>query len=90
MEVKNKNEHSERSLFNFYFEKNLPIPEPIILKENLTPIEAQYYEGYYVEKYRNEGWKILNKAKTGIAKSSIGGGYIKYTFEKAVEISNRM
>ena len=67
---------------NFYFERNLPIPEPIILEENLTPIEAQFYEGYYVEKYRNEGWNVLNKAKTGVAKSSIGGGYIKYTFEK--------
>jgi hypothetical protein len=39
--------------------------------------EASVLEGVYVEKYKNEGWIILNQAKTG----GIGGYEIKLTKE---------
>lgn len=38
-------------------------------------------EGEYVQKYKDDGWNILNKAKTG----SIGGVPIKWTKEKCLE-----
>jgi predicted GIY-YIG superfamily endonuclease len=59
-----------------------------IKETNLVPIIKQLtdyididkaikMENYYVEKYKLEGWKILNKAKTG----SIGGNIIKWSYE---------
>jgi predicted GIY-YIG superfamily endonuclease len=47
------------------------------LTEYIDVEEAIKLEGFYVEKYRNEGWNILNRSKTG----SIGGGNLKWTFE---------
>jgi predicted GIY-YIG superfamily endonuclease len=63
-----------------------------IEKTNLNPIFKQITdyiivdnaiikEGEYVEKYKNDGWNILNKSKTG----SIGGNIIKWTKEKCKE-----
>jgi hypothetical protein len=60
-----------------------------ITKTKLTPIlkqltdyieveEAIKMEEYYVEKYKSEGWNILNKIKTG----SIGGDYKKWTYNE--------
>ena len=65
-----------------------------IEKTNISPIFNQLtdyidvdyaikMEGEYVEKYKNDGWCILNKAKTG----SIGGCPIKWTKEKCLEES---
>jgi hypothetical protein len=59
----------EGSVSKFAKENNISIPEMKILQENLTLKEGVEKEGEWVEKYRNEGWKILNRAKTG----SIGG-----------------
>ena len=63
-------------------------------KTGLTPVKKQLtdyidvndaikLEGYYVEKYKNNGWNILNKSKTG----AIGGNVIKWTKEKCKEES---
>jgi hypothetical protein len=62
-----------------------------IKKTGLTPIrkqltdyievnEAIKLEKYYVEKYKNEGWNILNKSKTGAI-----GGPLRWTYEKCKE-----
>jgi hypothetical protein len=56
-------------------------PEFKQLTEYIDVEEAIKLEGYYVEKYKSEGWNILNKAKTG----SIGGNIIKWTEEKCQE-----
>jgi len=44
---------------------------------------AKILEGEYVEKYKNEGWCILNKAKAG----AVGSNTIKWTKEKCHEES---
>ena len=50
---------------------------PIIkqLTEYIPVDEAVKLEGFYVEKYRKDGWIILNRTKTG----GIGGDVIKWT-----------
>lgn len=52
------------------------------LTDYLPVKEAQKMEGAYVEKYRREGWVILNRAKTG------GAGSInsKTDYERAIEL----
>ena len=62
-----------------------------IKKTNLIPVlthtdymhveDAKKKEGEMVEKFRNEGYKILNVSETG----GVGGGYIKWTLEKCKE-----
>ena len=49
------------------------IPEPIVLKKNLTIDESTYWEDYYKKEYINGGYKLLNKAPTGVGTGSIGG-----------------
>ena len=62
------------------------LPYPIILKDGLDKEEdAQYYENRYLARYHELGWTILNIAKTGIGKSSIGGCNRKWTIETLKE-----
>lgn len=49
----------------FAREHGLPTPPMKILEDNLTLKEGTEKEGYYLELYRNDGWNILNRAKTG-------------------------
>ena len=57
-----------------------------ILEDNLTAQEAQEKEDYYVSYYKNSGYKILNKARTGIGSSSLGGAIKKWdSIEKCME-----
>lgn len=48
---------------------NKEIPKPTILKTDLTPSEAQFWEGELVERFKRSGKYIINIAKTG----SLGG-----------------
>ena len=67
----NKGEYT--STAKRYFESvNKPLPQPIILKEGLNAEEAQYYEDYFVKKYKSEGWNIINVSATGIGTGSLG------------------
>ena len=59
----------------------LYVPTPIILEDNLTAEESQEKENFWVEKYRNDGWNILNKAKTGVGISSLGSTTRKWNYE---------
>lgn len=56
-------------------------PELKQLTDYLEIEDAKLKEQYYVEKYKNEGWNILNKAKTG----SLGGITLVWTKEKCQE-----
>ena len=53
------------SVYNFSVEKNCEIPEMIILDENLTIEEGQEREKYWIEFYKKQGKKLLNKAPAG-------------------------
>ena len=59
----------------------IDLPNPIILEENLTAEEAQEKEGYWVDKFKEDGINVLNKAKTGKESSSLGGVNRKWTYE---------
>ena len=69
---------------NFAKDNNIPVPEMKILEDNLTIKEGAENEGIWLELYKEEGWKILNTAKTG----SIGTlAKIRWTKEKCYEIA---
>lgn len=64
--------------------KGINMPEPIILENNLTAIESQIQEKYWLDKYINDNWYTLNKAAVGEGISSLGGR-IKWTYDKTKE-----
>ena len=58
-----------------YCEKNkIDIPNPKQLTDYVNSDLASKLEGEYLEKYKNDGWKILNVSKTG----ALGGKKHKY------------
>lgn len=50
---------------NYCIVNNIKIPEPKQLTEYLDSETASRMEGEFLEKYKNNGWKCLNIAKTG-------------------------
>ena len=69
MEVRNKRHHKEGAVFDFAKLHNIEIPKPKILTDYMDQEEASIQEGVWLQKYKDEGWKILNRFKTG----SLGG-----------------
>lgn len=64
---------SEKSVvFRFAAENKVHIPKMVILESGLTLIQGLEKEDYYRQKYCNEGWDVLNTAKTGIKSGSLG------------------
>ena len=59
------------------------IPEPKVLMSQLTIDESTYWEDYYKNKFRNEGYTLLNIAATGLGTGSIGG-ISKWSSKEAV------
>ncbi|GEM_PF-430402 len=57
------------TVFNFAYDNRIDIPPMEILENHLTPQQAAKKEGEYVEKFKQDGWNVINKAKAG----SIGG-----------------
>ncbi len=53
------------AVFLFAKENQIPIPNMRILEDDLTLAEGVQKEGYYLEQYRENGWRLLNRAKTG-------------------------
>lgn len=53
------------AVFIYAKDNKVPIPPMKILEDNLTLAEGVKKEGYYLERYRNDGWQIINRAKTG-------------------------
>ena len=68
------NEKTE--LNKFCKENNLSFPKYKILEENLTSTEAKMKEKYWVDFYKDNGWKMFNIFSTG------GLGYIKIKWTK--------
>lgn len=52
---------------------NISVPEMKILESDLTIKESTKKEAFYIDKYKNDGWNILNKAKAGSV-GTIGKG----------------
>ncbi|MBQ8461620.1 MAG: hypothetical protein IJ543_04295 [Bacteroidales bacterium] len=49
----------------FVKEHGIALPPVKILEENLTLKEGIEKEGLYLQRYKNDGWIVLNKAKAG-------------------------
>lgn len=64
--------------------KGIEIPNYVILKEELTAQESQYYEDFYLNDYKQKGWTPLNIAVTGINKGSLGAT-CKWNYEECKE-----
>lgn len=79
------------SVSSFAKSNDVPVPEMKILEDSLTLKEGSEREGYWVEKYRSEGWTILNVAKTGSIGAIGKGKWNHRTCEKAAnEVSSRV
>jgi predicted GIY-YIG superfamily endonuclease len=70
------------SVYKYIKEKNIK-PNFIKLTDYINVEKAQSLEIYFVNKYKSEGWNILNKAKAGI----LGGPERYWTFERCKEES---
>ena len=76
------------AVYKFAKQNNIQIPEITVLESGLTLDEGLEKEDYYVNKYREEGWTVLNKAKTGKRSGSLGSlGSYKLTRKKCYELS---
>jgi hypothetical protein len=56
-------------------------PTYVKLTDYIPKDEASDLESHYIEKYKNEGYKLLNKKKGG----GLGGNFIKWTKELCIE-----
>lgn len=90
MRLKNRRDldhiFSNDSVSKFAKENNIPVPEMKILEDNLTIKEGAENEGIWLELYKEDGWKILNIAKTGSI-GRIGHRFSKYTYEVCYELA---
>ena len=69
MEVRDKRHHKEGAVYDFAKLHGIDIPEPKVLTEFMDQEEASIQEGVWLQRYKDNGWIILNRFKTG----SLGG-----------------
>lgn len=79
--IRDRNKCSTDSV-TIHIKKTQQIPNLIQLTEYILVDIAVQLESDYVNKYRNEGWNILNKAKTGSV-----GSVKKWTKEKCSKVA---
>lgn len=60
------------SVYKFAEECNCDIPKPKIIEKGIPVSKSGSREKHWVDCYKTEGWRILNKAKTGERESSVG------------------
>ena len=60
------------ALYTFCNENGISIPEPIIKEKDLNGEESLIKEDYWVKQYKDSGWLVLNKGKTGKLSGSLG------------------
>lgn len=76
----NKSRRDREHIFNkdddtvakFASKHKCPVPKMIILEDNLSIVQGQEREDYWINQYRQQGYHILNKAKTGLGIGSLG------------------
>lgn len=60
------------TVYKFAVSNNIAVPQITILKSDLMLKEGLEWEDFYVNKYKGEGWNILNIAQTGVVSGSLG------------------
>ena len=66
------NTNEKSAVFRFASENSIPVPKMTILESGLTIIEGLEKEDFYRNKFKSDGWNVLNVAKTGKKSGSIG------------------
>lgn len=84
---RNEAHHKKGSVYNFSIQNKCEIPPMTILKSNINVEDGLLYEDMYVKKYKNDGWLVLNIAKTGKQSGSLGGCSKKWTKSKVFELA---
>ena len=82
-----RNETQNDTLYHYCVSNSLDIPLVKILEEGLTAKESQMAENEWIEKYRLEGWAIINKARTGIGSGSLGSMPRKWNYDTCKEVA---
>ena len=88
------NTSEEDTVFRYANANGLAVPPMEIIEENITVKEGLEMEDYWVKYYKEKGYNVLNKAKTGIGSGSTGAiGFGKWNretvFKKAKEYKTR-
>ena len=83
--------HGKRDTVFVYCEKHkLTIPNYQVLKTDITLEEGLYWEDWYCSYFRQKGYALLNKAKTGKGSGSIGGiGRDKYSYKRCYDAASK-
>lgn len=79
-----KRKYRNSAVYEYFISLYNKIPEPIILENNLNVYDASDRETYWLNYYKDNGYNILNRMKTG----SIGGLKYKWDKEKVLQIMN--
>ena len=75
---------------NRYFKSiGKEMPDSRLKMDGLNSEDAQYYEDWYKQRYAETGWRVLNIAKTGIGKSSLGQAAVKWNKKTCYEESKK-
>lgn len=64
--------HHISIVYSYFHSLGLEVPAQIIVESGLTPRESQGAEAKWIERYKSEGWYLLNQAETGFGISSLG------------------
>lgn len=65
------------------------IPNQKVLITELSGEDASYYEDWYKIRYKEDGWSVLNKAKTGVGSSSLGSSNYKWNHETCYDAAKK-
>ena len=72
------------SVLKHSIDTGMEIPKMKILESDLTMTESCRQEDYWLNEYKNKGFKMLNRGVTGEFVGSIGGFKSKWTKEKVI------
>ena len=75
---------NDSTVFKFAKECNCDIPSPKQLEDSIPIHESGKRESFWVEYYKGQNWKLLNRAKTGERESSIGASFPLKWNKKAI------
>ena len=74
----------------FAKQNGISVPEMKVLESDLTIKEGVEKESFYIEKYKSEGWILLNKAKAGSIGTIAKGRWNKKTcYEEALKYTTK-
>ena len=73
-EKRNRNHLNDKTdvVYKHSKENNLAVPPMEIIEDNLTLEEGLDREDYWVQYYKENGYNVLNKGKTGVGVGSLG------------------